>query len=56
MHAHSELSIGAFHAIARLSNGELRVWGFHEQGQLGLGPLQTQSVAEPTPLPSKLFT
>ena len=50
-----ELTVGAFHAIARLRNGELRVWGDNGQGQLGVGALHTPR-AFATSLPWSLFT
>lgn len=42
------LSAGDFFTCARLSSGELRCWGDHREGSIGVGRVRTQRFREPT--------
>jgi len=46
----TSVSVGAFHNLARLTDGTVRSWGLNTSGQLGDGTVNNR--ATPGPVPS----
>ncbi|MBN2191937.1 MAG: hypothetical protein JW751_03910 [Polyangiaceae bacterium] len=48
----SRIAIGGNTSCVRLTNGDIRCWGYNNRGQLGLGHMNTVSYQQPPLLPS----